>query len=409
MKTILLGLTLFASFARAESWNGNNNPANMDTYNYRFDQMPLSGAVEPAHMPWSDNYWESDWGGISLRWSSLTVRQRDPDLLEYDSINRDALFQYAPPSLGRLKQMSRDELVKLSPAEKYDILMSRYDYPTVNAERTRVDPSIPNWQGLCHGWVPASINNPEPMPTDVMNADGILIPFGSSDLKGLMTYYYGVIAYDFARGEGGIAKNNNYLDVLNQPAFSSPLTAFNFAAGSLASRFLENAFFSQIERPRPKPTGYQNVVGQIGVHTSLNDPNPGAFHVVMANQLGLMHQAFAGNLNLTVHPNEIWNQPISSFTSKVDYDHRSPYGGNVGITTSLTFVTEIPQTWDAVVGTPNQRFKTMIFSYDLEVDSDGMITGGRWRAGIHPNFLWNHHHIPVLGYYSKLNDIFHSK
>lgn len=365
----------------------------MDTYNYTFDQMPLTGTVDPAQMPWSDNYWESDWGGISLRWSSLTRGQLDPDLHEYEGIDRDALFQYAPPSLSRLKQMSREEIAKLSPAEKYDILMGRYDYPTVRAERRRVDPSIPNWQGLCHGWVAAAVNTPEPAPTDAINADGILIPFGSSDLKGLMTYYYGVIAYDFARGGGSIPPNSSHLEVLNYPSFSTP---------ALASHLTDFTLFSDDNR-RPI---YQNVVGQIGEHKNLNDPNPGAFHVVMANQLGLMHKGFLGNVNLTTNPNEIWNQPISAFTSRIDYDHRGNRGGVVGISTDLTFVVEIPQTWEKVVGTPNQRTKTITFSYDIEVDRFGSITGGEWRTGTHPNFLWNHHPIPVLGYFSRLNEIF---
>ncbi len=395
MTKLLILLALASPTSHAERWDGNNNPANMDTYNYQFDQMPLSGGVDAAHTPWSDNYWESDWGGISLRWSSLTRNQLDPDMHEYEGIDRQALFQYVPPSLNQLKQMSREEIAKLSPAEKYDILMSRYDYPTVRSERYRVDPSIPNWQGLCHGWVAAAVNHPEPAPTDAMNAEGILIPFGSSDLKGLMTYNYGVTAYDFARGmDGAPSKKSSHLDVLNHPAFSTSMPSS------------EESFMSELDAMRPRPR-FQNVVGQVGVHRKANDVNPGALHVVMANQLGLMHKAFLGNINLTPHPNEIWNQPISSYQSRIDYDKRGSRGGTVGVTTELTFVVEIAQNWEKVVGTPNQRFKTIAFSYDLDIDKHGEITGGRWRAGIHPNFLWNHHPIPVLGYFSKLNQIYH--
>ena len=47
----------------------------------------------------------------------------------------------------------------------------------------------PAWAGYCHGWAPAANRFEEPLPVTVRNADGVEIPFGSSDVKALLTYF----------------------------------------------------------------------------------------------------------------------------------------------------------------------------------------------------------------------------
>ncbi|MFT2612728.1 hypothetical protein, partial [Escherichia coli] len=71
-------------------------------------------------------------------------------------------FSYGLASEGRVRTMSYQELKGLSPAEKYDILEGRYDYPTVKAERERTHKNDATWYGLCHGLGPASIAYREP-------------------------------------------------------------------------------------------------------------------------------------------------------------------------------------------------------------------------------------------------------
>jgi hypothetical protein len=416
-----------------DNWNQTNDPANLNAgYNYNFDQLPLSGSVDPAHTPWSDNYWESDWGGISLRWNTLTVEQRDPDLFAYTSVNKEALFSYVPPSLEQLRTMSRDDLINLSPAEKYDILMGHYDYPTVYAERSLTSPDMKDWQGICHGWVPAAINVAEPQPIDATNADGVVIPFGSSDVKGLLSYYYGVTAYSYARGSRTVVRDGSNMQVLDQVDSFDPFNWINLVANAViwnsngrlanvddsvdSAQCADPKFASAYGSLEKCIESFSfggtvdslNLVEQVGARSSKNDPNPGAFFVVLANQLGLMHQAFAANLNRSGHGDQIWNQPVSSYSTTVDYDKRKNNGGNVGLTTTLTYVSEIPQTFTAVVGTPTERFETMVFSYELDIDDNGNVTGGKWKHGTHPSFLWTHAKLPIRGYFSKLKSLFHS-
>lgn len=429
--SLFFSIVLFVSSSAdaGSAWNATNSPANMNSnYNYTFDQLPEQGSVDAKHTPWSDNYWESDWGGISLRWKTLTVEQRDPDLFEYQTVNRYALFTYTPPTLAQLKTMTSEQIAGLSPAEKYDIMMRRYDYPTVQNERELTGPGMSDWQGLCHGWVAAAANEAEPLPTVEVNADDIKVPFGSSDIKGLLTYYYGVSAYDYARGSRQVVCRGGIFQFLDRVDSTDPISWLGLAADAVVfaggSQVFPNdvndsatcvnpdvyAQYGSLEKCVQAFTFAADVdslngVGQVGARDYKSDPNAGAFFVVMTNQLGLMHQSFLGNLNRFGH-NQIWNQPISGFSNHIDYDHRGSRGGDVGITTTLNYVSEIPQNDQPVIGTPAQRFADMTFSYKVNVDRYGQVTGGDWQRGTHPGFIWKHNKTAIKGYFTKLNQIF---
>jgi hypothetical protein len=364
-----------------------------------------------------------------LRWNTLTQNQRDPDLYDYETVNKESLFEYTPPSLDDLRNMSREEKINLSPAEKYDIMMGRYDYPTVASERARTSPGMQDWQGICHGWVPAAIDEPEPQPIDATNADGILVPFGSSDVKGLLSYYYGITAYDYARGQRMVARNGSVFEeqesvdsfdvgkwlnlaadalVINGRGYEITPTSLNDSA--VCDDQATAAGYGSREKcleafSIPATVDSLDFVAQVGSRSAGSDPNPGAFHVIIANQIGLMKKAFAGNINKYLKAGQIWNQPVTGYASVVDSDNRQGRGGEVHVTTTLTYVSEIPQTYAAVVNTPIERTSTMAFGYTLEIDSYGNITGGSWDSRYHPSFLWTHGRIPVMGYFGKLNQL----
>ena len=80
-------------------------------------------------------------------------------------------------------------LKALSPAEKYDIFMGKFSYPTVKFEWARTSASHPQWYGLCHGWAPAAIVYDEPNPVTLTGPSGVKVPFGSSDVKALLTHF----------------------------------------------------------------------------------------------------------------------------------------------------------------------------------------------------------------------------
>lgn len=241
--TFLFVASSFFAFssAFAEGWDGYDSPTHMSrSYTYGFNALPLSGQLSADKMPWSETYWPSFRGGIAYRWQT-----------------RETGFNYALNSKEKLMAMGPEGVAKLSPAEKFDILNGRYDYPTVMGERRRVSPDAPEWTGICHGWVPAALLHKQPEPKTLMNPDGIEVRLGSSDIKGLISYYYGVVRW--------------------------------------------------------KPSGW---IGKRcgGLFKPCRGVNAGTVHVVLANQIGLMGRGFVADVD---RGREVWNQPVFAYNSKI--------------------------------------------------------------------------------------------
>lgn len=431
MNTLLLFAAVFGTAsAHATPWNAINDPSQMNAnYNYKFDQLPLKGRVSESHMPWSDNYWESDWGGISFRWNTVSEGQRDPDPSAPDMPNKANLFKYVPPTKAQVAQMSKADLMNLSPAEKYDILMGRFDYPTVQAERKRVSPKDDSWHGLCHGWVPAAINHSEPQPTELTGATGIVVPFGSADLKGLLDYYYGVTAYDYARGYRSTVRTGDTLSLIDM-VDSFDVVKLIKAATLRVTNNDEPVDIEALKDASACTTaaclesmaadGYVDslaVVSQLGATIekkgkfsgvkNLQDPNPGAFYVMMTNQLALLDRAYVEEVTQKLKKGEIWNQPVVGFETTVNGTKMLAGGARkVSVTTKLIYVTESPQTWAPIMGTDKQRYDDMTFDYTVDVNSSGYVTGGDWQdKKYHPGFAWTHAKLQIRGYFSRLNEM----
>src|SRR5574343_122515 len=69
------------------------------------------------------------------------------------------------------QMLAQNPIDYLSPAEKYDLYIGRTDFPLTNYElkRTgiRTKKNIPEWEGICHYWAPASYLFDEPGPITV--------------------------------------------------------------------------------------------------------------------------------------------------------------------------------------------------------------------------------------------------
>jgi hypothetical protein len=296
-----------------------NDPASLDpTYDRRYGALPLEGSAH--RVPWTDTYWPKYQGGISNRWQT------------------GEHFGYASPPLSQLMAMSRDDIGKLSPTEKYDILVGNYNYSLTSAVQGQNRPTEASWQGYCHGWTPAAIHFDEPKPVAMTNDDGIVIPFGSADVKALLTYF---------QGEVVTSRWSEQIHPFQRPAR---------VLGSLCA-------------------------GKAALDPGCYDANPGSFHIVMANQLGLRGEAFGID---AVNGYEKWNQPVHRFTA-TELSRRPPSEGasesaveEVVIRASVTYTQEIHATWDAVGGTDAHSDTTKTYAYTLELDPDGEIVGGQW-------------------------------
>ena len=336
-KVSALFLSLFfVSFAHAQSqesileaWKGFSAPEIMASgFVQKMNALPFEGTVQIGPRAWSGGYWASQLGGINLRWNSASQEG----------------FKYTSPSKAQVKNMSLAELATLAATEKYDLLTGNYDYPMRALAATAASRRAPDWAGICHGWSPATLNHNEPTPKVLTNPDGILIPFGSSDIKALLSYYY----------------------------------AFHHETDSSHQIGLRCFFGSWMG----------------GAKACQEDLNAGAFHLVITNMLGLRREGFIADVD---RYKQVWNQPVVAYKSKILADNLAPSRGaaesavkEMKVATEFFYVDESDHpTWEVAHGTKEQQVAKKDYVYNLEINSAGEIVGGSWESDARPDFLWN--------------------
>jgi hypothetical protein len=328
-----------------EAWNANNDPRLLRAqFKTALADLPLTGKTRSR--PWSDSYWPNFQGGLANRWN-------DP--------NYPDPFNYTLNDETNVRKMSSEQLSQLSPAEKYDIYMGNFEYPLVKMERSRTSADDPGWFGLCHGWAPASLNFAEPQPTVVKGPSGIDIPFGSSDIKALLT-----LAQQFGTNTRVMGERCN-ADLIANP--------------------------------------------EKGRDPACRDVNAGSFHIALTNLLGIAERGFVAEIS---RGQEVWNQPVYAFTSKiVDQSDEVPAGSAPGtvkiahISTTMNYVAEIGAHWDnplPVIDVADDP--SVILEYSVELDATGMIIGGEWTTDDHPDFLWTQNTPHWFGYYTGIKKIY---
>jgi hypothetical protein len=304
-----------------EAWNPANNPLIFDNgFEVVFGRLPLAGSSQ--FVPWSDTYWPDYKGGIANRWAG----------------NGQAPWGQSAPSFQELTMMSEQQLAALSPSEKYDVLIGRYDFPTTTAELTRTNPNAPRWAGLCHGWAAASTLFREPKPIKMMNMHGIQIPFGSADIKALLTYHEAVVSNPWTR-QRVVGQRCNQPGTDNSP--------------------------------------------------DCRDVNAGSFHVSLGNFLGINRMPFIADITRSA---EVWNQPVVDYTTQVLQQRSFPSFGaaygtvqEVDVRTTIRYVSELEAQWQPT----GANLASETYDYRLELDAFGRILGGEWYGTERLDFLWN--------------------
>ena len=324
----------------AEEWNKNNDPIVMgEGYVVKLAELPLAG--ELARKPWSDSYWPSVGGGISARWQGGGPWFR--------------------PGPRMLRRMPRAKLARMSPAEKYDVFIGNYNYEVQKQERGRTNQSRLRWEGICHGWAPASMLFKEPQPVTLRGANGVEVPFGSSDIKALLSFYQGQVA-------------------------EAP-TKF------LGERCNENLEHNPGAAATP----------------ACRDINAGAFHVVLANMIGLRGQGFVID---KTRGDQVWNQPVWKFETQLESTGGPSTGASAGtveeitVASQVTWGVEVRPHWEAL-GDESPRH-TVNYRYHLELNKAGDVIGGEWLTHDRPDFMWTQEAPEFEGYFAPLKVIYES-
>jgi len=294
-------------------WNEYNDPSTWNpSFQYKLNKLPTS--AQSPKTPWSDTYWPNNEGGIAHRWQ--------------DEKNNNTGWNYKLYKLEELKDGSVD-LNILSPAEKFDILNSRYDYPLLKSEWQRCDPKDEFWEGICHGWAPAAILYEEPNNMTMKNKDGLEIPFGSSDVKALLSYFLAQFAPD--------------------------LTKVQFIGERCNTDIEEN------RRDADNP--------------ECSDTNPGTFHVMLTNMIGLAGTAFICDVDRNF---EVWNQPMTKYKytlGKTSAPTNTSAPGTVkGQSVSLTMY-YVKETYPLATA-HDPLILNKKYNYLLDLDADGNILAG---------------------------------
>ena len=340
----------FGAFGAVESdaWNGWNNPLKMDqNFEVRFEKLPQSGNLVGEGLAWPGYYWANNKGGIAQRW-----RAKNPNH-----------FDYRSPKVGDLLSMEQEKVNELSPAEKYDLFMGRYDYPTVSLVWGQTREGHQDWYGICHGVSPSSLNHPEPETVILTNKDGVEVTFYSSDVKALLAYYYAKIS------------------------------------DSKSVQVGKRCFVP----------GWAPLINRM---SGCSDVNPASLHIIMTNKLGLEKNGFIADMERYA---PVWNHAAVKYESRVlqtsGHVRRATYGTvkRVKVESRVWYSASVEPSDAPISGTDKAELDKRVYVYWLDLDSKGEILGGSWVSDERPDFLWTKEKDEFEGYWSGLNEVYRSR
>lgn len=319
------------------AWDSKNDPdIIMLRYENRLHFLPsISKTPTP---PWSDTYWPNKNGGIAFRWQTNSTP-----------------FNYKLKTAQEIAKMPDEELNLLSPAEKYDIAMGNYDYPTVQIERDRTSRHDEDWFGLCHAVAISSSQFLEPttkkLNVTLPSGEIKKLTFYSSDIKALMAGY------------------------INQ----------SFPKSWMAGQRCNEKEFNELI-------------------DECWDVNPGSFFILVTNLVGLMKETLIMDVDRN---EEVWNSVIWGYNYKLTNKNSiSPKAAKGTIKEVI-----VEMNINHAIGAAPQRTtvgnisKTTTYTFTLELDNKERILGGEWLTKNRPDFIWTTSVPNFSGYYQFINQL----
>lgn len=323
-------------------WSESDNPSQFPfpyPMNLVFDELPTHGRAHNA--PWPGSSWETALDSINYRWNS---QQQQSAVEKYAAVYGEKNLEDVVSTLYGVDQFRGGSTCRSDDDCKR----------TEQCGKRRGESAgycIPRWWGLCHAWSLASIAEPE--PKRAVTVDGVR--FEINDIKALMTLAYDRSNLYFVSQRCELSGNSNDM-VLD-------------------------------EHGRPQ--------------SECMDTNPGAFHVFLANMVGIQGLSFAADV---VYDYEVSNMPIYSYrvlnSNSISRQKAVSLVGDVFNKDAVTFQlveTEVDYVLSSASdenGVLSEQIGEYLKSYDyryiLEINKSNKIIGGEWvqeSKTDHPDFL----------------------
>lgn len=329
-------------------------------YEIKYQEFPKQKTLKAPAFGYA---WPDRFGGLAHRKSAAGIEEKT---------------MYAPTVESEVYLKKDDEIKKLSPAEKYDIFMAEFDYPTVvsELERTRVrrtmnfskdfqpDFNPPEWLSLRKAVAAVLTLDQLDFQNKViaLNPD-LNITFQKDDLIGLAAWYF--------------YSSNSPARILASRC-SGEIVLYREA---LLSEYLRKEFLNFDEF-------YRELDSLSAKKPCLKLLSPSAFHLTILNEIGL-------NGRKMIFENIDYKFSVSGIVFSYDYESTKLSSELLGIEMNLEMM-------DPVSG----KVQNLSYSYRLFYDAAGRIIGGYWTEGSPPDLIWNiGTKLAFSGYYGKIADL----
>jgi hypothetical protein len=239
----------------AEGWSSADSPTLFsDELEYKLADLPEEG--EATNIPWASSYWPVYQDSINKRWNGSDTLS--PAAKYGEAFGVSDIEDKVSRAHGIEKYKSRTACTTTSDCDS--------DMAESCAIRDGEEDGycIPTWWGICHAWAPVAIMELEPEQPVTRNG----VEFKVNDIKALATL-----------------------------AYNRTFSKF------VSLRCNENDSADEIE--------YDEYNRPTGSDEECRDTNPGTYHILLTNYLGLKGESFVEDRTMDY---QVWNQPLRSYT-----------------------------------------------------------------------------------------------
>jgi len=237
-----------------EGWSNQDDPT-LFTHELDFDVDALPMEGEADNVPWASSYWPVYEDSINFRWDG--DNSMSPSEKYGEAFGIEDFADKVSEHHGIDNQSSRTE------CESNDECNSDISEKCAKREGEEKGYCIPSWWGICHAWAPVAILEPEPQQAVTIND----VEFKVNDIKALATLGY----------------------------------------NRTTSRFVSLRCNEDDSQDEIEYDGYDRPTGD---DEECRDTNPGTYHVLLTNFLGLKGQSFVEDRTFD---DEVWNQPLRGY------------------------------------------------------------------------------------------------